>query len=128
MAGPYESATAAYDQGDYATAVMFYRSLALRGDASAQKMLGTMYTLGQGIGKDPVTGKAWLDKAQTQETANQQPQPSLDDHGSDIKIDVAGLLASGAGLQDTYRSQWLKTNADKPRASSGGAVQAVYAN
>ena len=41
-AGPYEDAVAAYERGDYATAVRLWRPLAERGDPGAQLMLGSM--------------------------------------------------------------------------------------
>ena len=47
-AGPLEDATAAYDRGDYATALRLLRPLADQGDASAQFNLGVMYDNGRG--------------------------------------------------------------------------------
>ena len=48
-AGPLEDATAAYDRGDYATALRLLRPLADQGDAIAQFNLGLMYDQGQGV-------------------------------------------------------------------------------
>ena len=47
-AGPLEDANAAYNRGDYATALRLLRPLADQGDASAQYNLGVMYDNGQG--------------------------------------------------------------------------------
>jgi hypothetical protein len=40
VAGQFEDATAAYDRGDYATALRLLRPLAEQGDADAQTNLG----------------------------------------------------------------------------------------
>ncbi len=47
-AGPLEDATAAYQHGDYATALRLSRPLAEQGHARAQITLGTMYAEGKG--------------------------------------------------------------------------------
>jgi hypothetical protein len=39
-AGPYEDGGVAYDRGDYATALKYWRPLAEQGDAAAQADLG----------------------------------------------------------------------------------------
>ena len=54
-AGPYEDALAAYDRGDYATALRLMRPLAEQGNARAQFNLGVMYTKGQGVPQGIVT-------------------------------------------------------------------------
>ena len=43
IAGPFEDADAAFDKGDYATAMRLLRPLADQGDARAQYNLGLMY-------------------------------------------------------------------------------------
>ena len=47
-----ESAEAAYDRGDYAEAVRWYRMAADQGLADAQFVLGFMYANGQGVPQD----------------------------------------------------------------------------
>jgi TPR repeat protein len=47
-AGPYEDAIAAYNSGDYATALQRLHRLAEQGDCVAQYKLGFMYERGQG--------------------------------------------------------------------------------
>lgn len=51
-AGQLEDAAAAYDKGDYATALRLYRSLADQSDANAQDNLGVMYGSGQSVPQD----------------------------------------------------------------------------
>ena len=52
VAGPLENGVAAYNRGDYATALRLLRPLADQGNADAQDMLAVMYTVGQGVPQD----------------------------------------------------------------------------
>jgi hypothetical protein len=54
IAGPIEDAKAAYDSGDYATALHIFQPLADQGDAEAQFGLATMYEKGRGVPEDLV--------------------------------------------------------------------------
>jgi uncharacterized protein len=47
-----EDAGAAFDHGDYATALRLYRPLAERGDLNAQVLIGTIYGDGLGAPRD----------------------------------------------------------------------------
>ena len=51
-AGPLEDGVAAYQEGDYATAMSYWRPLADQGNAEAQASLGMMYLKGQGVSQD----------------------------------------------------------------------------
>ena len=59
-AGPYENGLAAYQRGDYATALHFWRPLAERGVAQAQNNLGLMYANGQGVPQDDAEAVKWF--------------------------------------------------------------------
>ena len=48
----WDEGKAAYDRGDYATAMRQWRPLAEQGNADAQFYLGFMYALGQGVPQD----------------------------------------------------------------------------
>ena len=72
VAGPYEDAIAAYDKGDYATALRRFRLLAEQGNASAQSNLGLMYYNGQGVPQDYAAAAAWYRKAAEQGNAGGQ--------------------------------------------------------
>ena len=48
----FDEAEAAYDRGDYATAMREFLVHAEQGDASAQYSLGCMYATGRGVLKD----------------------------------------------------------------------------
>jgi uncharacterized protein len=62
-AGPLEDAEAATRRDDYATAIPIYRSLAEKGDVSAQKRLGFFYQNGVGVKRDWVESANWFSKA-----------------------------------------------------------------
>jgi uncharacterized protein len=63
---PYEDAFTAYDQGDYATAISIYRTLADQGDPYAQRALGIMYDMGRGVPQDYVEAMKWYRRAADQ--------------------------------------------------------------
>jgi uncharacterized protein len=71
-AGPSEDAGAAYNKGDYATALRLVRPLAERGHATAQNNLGFMYDKGQGVPQDYAAAMGWYRKAAEQGDANAQ--------------------------------------------------------
>ncbi len=48
----WDEGIAAYERGDYATALRELRPLAEQGHAPAQNILGVMYTEGQGVPQD----------------------------------------------------------------------------
>jgi TPR repeat protein len=71
-AGQFEDAAAAYNRGDYATALQLFRSLADRGDAKAQMSLGAMYNLGRGVPQEFTEGVKWSRRAAEQGNAGAQ--------------------------------------------------------
>ena len=62
-AGSLEDAEKAVRKGDYATAIPIYRSLAEKGDVSAQMRLGFFYESGAGLKRDWVESAKWFSKA-----------------------------------------------------------------
>ena len=62
-AGPLEDAEAADRKDEYATAIPIYRSLAEKGDVSAQMRLGFFYESGAGLKRDWVEFAKWFSKA-----------------------------------------------------------------
>jgi len=62
-AGSLEDAEKAVRKGDYARAISIYRSLAEKGDVSAQMRLGFFYESGAGLKRDWVESAKWFSKA-----------------------------------------------------------------
>ncbi len=72
VAGPYEFGEAAYNRGDTAKAVNWFRKAAEQGHAEAQDSLGRMYTWGEGVPQDYVEAAKWKRKAAEQGNAHAQ--------------------------------------------------------
>ncbi len=62
----FDEAAAAYQRGDYATALREWRPLAEQGDARAQYNLGVMYYYGEGLPQDYAEAVRWYRKAAAQ--------------------------------------------------------------
>ena len=62
----FDEGVAAYDRGDYATALREWRPLAEQGHVLAQYKIGTMYSQGVGVRQDYVEATKWLRKAARQ--------------------------------------------------------------
>ncbi len=77
-AGPYENGLAAYQRGDYATALHYWRPLAERGVAQAQNNLGLMYANGQGVPQDDAEAVTWFRLAAEQGDVYSQHQLDAD--------------------------------------------------
>ena len=62
----FEKGYQAYERGDYATAVKWYRKAAEQGNVNAQGILGIMYAAGQGVPQDYAEAVKWYRKAAEQ--------------------------------------------------------------
>jgi TPR repeat protein len=63
FADPLADAYAAEARGDFAAALPLYRSLAERGNISAQNRLGYLYEIGAGVDRDWLKAAEWYSKA-----------------------------------------------------------------
>ncbi len=63
---------AAYDKGDYATALKEWKPLAEQGNAKAQNNLGNMYYNGEGVTQDYKSAIKWYKQAAEQGDAESQ--------------------------------------------------------
>jgi uncharacterized protein len=63
LADPLADADAAQTRGDFETSVPIYRSLAEKGNVSAQKRLGYLYEIGAGVERDWLKAAEWYGKA-----------------------------------------------------------------
>ena len=68
----FDEAVAAYDRGDYATAVRGFLVHAEQGDATAQYNLGVMYNYGEGVPEDDAEAVRWYRLAAEQGHASAQ--------------------------------------------------------
>ena len=72
----FDEAVAAYDRGDYATAVRGFLVHAEQGDATAQYNLGVMYALGEGVPENDAEAATWYRKAAEQGHASGSCPPA----------------------------------------------------
>jgi hypothetical protein len=109
LAGPFEDAKAAYQRGDYATALRLWRPLANDGDANAQFWMGAAYDLGHGVRADYGAASIWYRKAADQVNA---------------QFNLAHMYEQGQGVPRAYSLQaaasWYRRAADQGyRAAQG---------
>lgn len=93
-AGPLEDADAAYQRGDYATALELLRPLADHGDVHAQVGLGAMYLRGVGVSQDD-TKAAWFFR----EAAEQGD--------ASAEANVGAMYARGRGVPQDYVKAYM---------------------
>jgi len=86
----YNKGVDAYDAGDYAEAVKWYRKSAEQGNASAQFNLALMYNYGQGVTHDYAEAAKWFRKAAEQGDAMAQGNLGfMYDKGKGVTLDYA---------------------------------------
>src|SRR4029077_8146507 len=94
VAGPFQDGQAAFDKGDYLTALKFWLPLANEGNAKAQLQLYSLYIFGDGIPKNDAEALKWLRKAAEHDEPNAQFLLGLNYRwGNGVPKDVAEGLA-----------------------------------
>lgn len=114
--GSIELGVAAFDSGDYATALQEFRSLARDGHAEAQYRLGEMYFHGLGVGKDYAKARFWYLKAAQQ-------------GGAEAQYNVGVLYARGLGMPKDYPKavSWYRLAAEQGHAKAQHDLGLLYA-
>lgn len=104
-----DAASAAYQKGDYATALRLLRPLADRGGARAQSTLGHMYYHGRGVRQDDLEAIKWFRLAAEQDDARAQ-------------FHLGIMYAEGQGVPQDYveAAKWYRL------AAHQGDAQALY--
>ncbi len=102
VAAPVEDATAAYELGDYATALHLISTLADRGDADAQFNLGLLYNKGKGVPQNYAEAIKWYC------LAADQGHP-----GAQLNLGV--IYKNGQGVPQDYAEavKWYRLAADQ---------------
>jgi hypothetical protein len=88
-AGPLEDGLAAYDRGDFATAMRLWRPLAEQGNVTAQYNLGVMYAKGRGVPQDDAEAVKWYRLAAEQGNVTAQ-------------YNLGVMYAKGRGVPQDY--------------------------
>ena len=109
VAGPFQDGQAAFDKGDYSTALKFWLPLANEGDAKAQSKLSGMYTFGWGVPKNDTEALKWLRKAAD------QGEP-----GDQFILGLSYRFGEGVPKNVTEGLAWIR------KAAQQGYVEAQY--
>ncbi len=114
-AGPYEDAVAAYNGGDYATALRLLRPLAENGNAAAQNNLGVLYLNGQGFPKDYSEAIRWFRLAAAQKNAWAQ-------------TNLGAMYRNGNGVPKDYdeAKKWLTLAVAQGNANAQTELGSMY--
>lgn len=99
----FDEGVAAYQRGDYATAIEQWQPLANEGSVGAQYNLGRLYAKGKGVPHDYVEAAAWYRRAAEQ------------GHGA-AQFDLADLYKYGKGVPQGYVRAYMRWSV---AASSG---------
>ncbi len=111
----FDVGVAAYDRGDYATALREWRPLAEQGDAEAQNSLGYMYSHGEGVTQDHAEAAKWYRKAAEQGLALAQYNLGLAyDNGQGIPQDYAEAM------------KWFRKAAEQGYAKAQYSLGVIY--
>jgi TPR repeat protein len=112
-----DAAKAAYENGDFATALREYEARAEQGEAEAQFGLGVLYQRGEGVERSRETAAAWYRKAAAQGHVAAQ-------------FNLAYLYEVGLGVpQDDGQSvRWYRAAADQGHARSHFKLGFMYFN
>ncbi len=114
--GPLEDAAAAYERGDYATALAIWRPLAEGGDADAQYFVGGVYAFGWGVARDDREAARWFRLAAEQGLAKAQFALGL-------------MYANGEGVakDDKEAVRWYRLAAEQGNANAQANLGFRYA-
>jgi uncharacterized protein len=117
FAGEFEDATAAYNRGDYATALHLISALAGQGDADAQFNLGLLYNKGKGVTQNYVEALKWYG------LAADQAHP-----GAQLNLGV--MYKNGKGVPQDYAEavKWYRLAADQGIAEAQYNMGIMYKN
>ena len=107
---------AAYERGDYATALRAWQPLAEQGIAMAQHNLGLMYREAKGVSKDDKTAAEWYERAAEQGYANAQSN-------------LGALYYAGRGVpqDDKIALQWFRRAAEQGLAIAQSSLGGMHA-
>ncbi len=107
----FDEAFAAYQRGDYATALREWRPLAEQGDADAQHNLGVMYNTGRGVPQDYAKAVKWFRKAAEQgDGGGQYNLGNMYSDGNGVAKDfvLAHMWYNLAAVQGNFGSGWQR--------------------
>jgi uncharacterized protein len=113
-AATLEDGLAAYERGDYATAIPIFRAFADRGNAVAQFNLGLMYEDGLGVPQDNAIAVSWYQKSADKRNVDAQSR--------------LGFMYEGHGVpqDDAIAAGWYQKAADQGDAVAQLSLASMY--
>ena len=111
-----QKGNAAYQAGDYVTAIQEWTPLAEAGDAAAQYNLGIMYDYGEGVLQDYAEAFKWWRLAADQGMA-------------DAQYNLGNMYRQGQGVPQDYAEavKWFRLAADQGYAKAQNNLGSMYA-
>ena len=115
MAQDFQKGLAAYNAGDYATALQEWTPLVEAGDADAQYNLGVMYDNGKGVPQDYAEAVKWYRLAAEQGRAHAQ-------------YNLGVMLKNGEGVPQDYAEaiKWWRLAAEQGKVSAQNSLGIMY--
>ena len=111
----FDEGLAAYNRGDYATALRELQPLAKQGHDYAQLQLGVMYHFGEGVPQDDKTAAKWIKRAAEQGNAMAQSV-----------LGALYLRGEGVPQDDKMAAQWYRRAAEQGDAGAQFALGGMY--
>ena len=113
----WDKAIAAYNNGDYATALQEWRPLAEQGNAGAQFNLGFMYRNGYGVPQDDTEAMSWYRLAAEQGHVGAQ-------------FNLAFMFKNGLGVPQDFAEavKWYRLAAEQGDALGQSNLGLMYKN
>ena len=111
----FNEGIAAYERGDYATALRAWQPLAEQGDAEAQSMLGQMYDEGEGVPQDYEAAAQWYRRAAERGDAEAQ-------------FNLGVMYYDGERVLQDYKAaiQWFRRAAEQGHAKAQVSLGGMY--
>ena len=126
LAGPFEDAIAAYEAGDYATALQLFRPLADQGDVKAQYRLGVMYFHGLGVEQEYAEALNWLRKAADQGDAEAQTGLGLL-YNTGARESSSAWMRERIGIRNAAEAvKWFRRAADQGNVTAQVLLGGMY--
>ena len=114
-AGSFDEGLAAYNRGDYETALRESKPLSKQGDAEAQFYLGLMYDNGQGVSQDYIAAMKWYKKAAERGYARAQ-----------YNLGVMYSEGDGAPKDNAKALKWFRKAAERGYARAQYNLGVIY--
>ena len=111
----FQAGLAAYNAGDYATALKEWQPIAERGDANAEYNLGLLFARGQGVAQDYQKAAEWYQKAAEQGVAAAQ-------------YNLGVMYANGQGVGQNAReaANWFQKAAEQGITGAESSLAELY--